>query len=230
VTLDWLERQMSGADILHISAHGIFDPKEPANSGLMLASAHSLADSEFGVLDLGHDGSPAGASRDGIVIRLWTLRRLWQRSSLSHCRLAFLAGCETSTVHWQDAIDAFVALPSGFLQGGAATVIGSSWEVQDLATMLSTQYFYNHLFEGNWRPAATLANAQLWISSLTVRQMMEVKETADLLSDWYTLKNGNAQPTRDKVIRSAFGAAQDLDRAPFSSPLYWAPLRCVGLP
>ena len=94
--------------------------------------------------------------------------RLTLRDLLSHgpfaLRLAVLSACETA-VPGSELPDEVIGLPAGFLEAGAAGVIGSQWAVPDTSTLLVMARFYEL-----WRdkkagmPAAeALRQAQIWV-------------------------------------------------------------------
>ena len=132
---------ISQADIVHIATHALFNPLEPAKSGLIVAMEESSSTIEISDWSgVRHDGGLTTRQEETIG-RLWTLRQLWKSAELSRCRLVFLAGCETSMLDWEDPLEEFVGLPGAFLQTGAEVVIGSLWEVGDLSTFLNSVSF-----------------------------------------------------------------------------------------
>jgi CHAT domain-containing protein/tetratricopeptide (TPR) repeat protein len=231
-TMDWVEEQISRAHILHMSLHGIFDPTNPANSGLMVAPRADISSDERAVLwALNHAGRPVTVPRE-VFCYLWSLQRIWQHANLLQSRLVFLAGCETSVVHWDDAVEEFLGLPNGFLQAGAATVIGSLWVVGDLCALLLTRQFYHLLLEGGRCPSVALAEAQSWLRTLTVQQML--KDYPDVIMDCYKLVP-NAKPCSAKrALEDLLDWPQDEllcdEYTPFASPFFSSPFRCIGLP
>jgi hypothetical protein len=92
-----------------------------------------------------------------------TLRDLLSQGPFA-LRLAVLSACETA-VPGAELPDEVIGLPTGFLEAGAAGVIGSQWAVPDTGTMLVMARFYEL-----WRdrkagvPAAeALRRAQIWV-------------------------------------------------------------------
>lgn len=77
-----------------------------------------------------------------------------------HARLAVLSACETSRPGTA-LPDEVVALPTGLLQAGVASVIASLWVVPDFDTALLMARFYSGDFRTS--PAAALQRAQRWM-------------------------------------------------------------------
>jgi CHAT domain-containing protein len=92
-----------------------------------------------------------------------TLRNLLSQGPFA-LRLAVLSACETA-VPGAELPDEVIGLPTGFLEAGAAGVIGSQWAVPDTGTLFLMARFYEL-----WRdrtagvPAAeALRQAQIWV-------------------------------------------------------------------
>jgi CHAT domain-containing protein len=69
--------------------------------------------------------------------------------------------------------DEYIGLPSGFLYAGAPTVISSLWAVDDLATSLLMNHWYENILQKKMGKAAALREAQLWVRDLTNTEVME---------------------------------------------------------
>jgi CHAT domain-containing protein len=103
--------------ILHFAAHGIFDPKTPLNSALLLSG----------------NGIDQGLLRAGDLYQL----RL-------NNDLVTLSACETalSTISKGDDVIGFTR---GFLYAGARSIVSSLWKVDDQATRDLMVGFYERL-------------------------------------------------------------------------------------
>jgi len=77
-----------------------------------------------------------------------------------NARLAVLSACETSRPG-TELPDEVVALPTGLLQAGVASVIASLWAVPDFETALLMARFYGGTLAMS--PAAALQEAQQWM-------------------------------------------------------------------
>jgi CHAT domain-containing protein/tetratricopeptide (TPR) repeat protein len=108
--------------------------------------------------------------------------------------------------------DELLGLPRAFLYAGAATIICTLQEVDDLAASILMVYFYENLARG-LRPAVAMHQAQV---SLRTRRYEEVEE----------------------LVRRIFGANGPMDMpsldsygpVPFAHPRYWTPFIVIGKP
>ena len=99
--------------------------------------------------------------------------RLTLRDILEHrlegTRLVVLSACETA-LPGTAALDEVISLPTGLLQAGAASAIGSLWSVEDLATMVLLSRFYRLWRTDGLAPAEALRQAQRWTRDLTAEE------------------------------------------------------------
>lgn len=93
------------------------------------------------------------------------------RRQLPHCRLVVAGACQSGRYEAIDAPDEFTGLPGGFLQAGAACVITSLWQVNDLATALLMTRLYELLAPVDGAhgepPVSALRAARTWLRRLT---------------------------------------------------------------
>ncbi|MBN2007015.1 MAG: CHAT domain-containing protein [Anaerolineae bacterium] len=131
--------QTVGVGIVHIVAHGTFNPFNPLFSELWLgADAHN-------------DGNLEVHEVYGM--------------DLTQAQLVVLSGCETDMSHltrvdYLPGGDELVGLNRAFLFAGTPTVVGSLWRVDDASTALLMERFYTYLKQGQGK-AAALRQAQL---------------------------------------------------------------------
>ncbi len=116
-----------------------------------------------------------------------------------------------------------MALPWGFMYAGAPSVVASLWKVDDAATSLLMQRFFENLLRqhaDSQRPgtkgqpmskAAALREAKAWLRSLPPDKVME------------HLERGGISTTSLKVVTRE--GAPD-----FSNPYYWAGFVLIGDP
>jgi CHAT domain-containing protein len=76
-------------------------------------------------------------------------------------RLAVLSACETA-IAGGSVPDQAVSLPTGFIQAGAAGVVGSLWPVNDFSTLILIAAFYDLWQRSGLAPAQALRAAQQW--------------------------------------------------------------------
>jgi len=107
--------------ILHLAAHGIFNPVSPLDSLIALTS------------DTENDGWLTVGEVYGL--------------DLQNTSLVVLSACETQ-MGQLTAGDEFVGLTRALFFAGTPTVIASLWSVDDEATSLLMERFYAHLDEG----------------------------------------------------------------------------------
>ncbi len=123
----------------HFSCHGSFDWFDPRHSGLKMKDER--------VLTVG--------------------RLLEEQGALGRPRLVVLSACETGLHKPDRNSEEFVGLPATFMQLGATGVIGTLWQVDDMATALLMAKFYDlHVSQGLSPPAA-LKGAQGWLREAT---------------------------------------------------------------
>src|SRR5262249_5308466 len=139
-------------DIFHYSGHAFFDAHESFRSGLLLAAQIG----ENAVLTLGT-----------ILDTITSIRS----------KFVLLSACETGQVEPGDILDDFLGLPGGFVVAGAGAVLATLWRVDDLASCLLLDKFFE-LWRANCRDAPqALAAAQQWLrTKVTVDQVIEKLE------------------------------------------------------
>jgi len=126
-------QQVSEANILHLAAHGVFNPVAPLNSLIAL----SPDDENDGWLTVGE------------VYGL----------DLNNTDLIVLSACETNLGDLSEG-DELVGLTRAFIFAGTPSILTSLWNVDDEATSLLMERFYTHL-KGGMGKAEALRQAQL---------------------------------------------------------------------
>jgi uncharacterized protein YfiM (DUF2279 family) len=125
----------AGASLLHVSCHGRA-AGSPLDSALVLTAGQELT-----------------------VGRI--LRQARTRSPDAPAGLVVLAACLSDLT--DDDHDEALTLATTFLSAGAASVIGTQWEVSDARSALLMFMTYEFLAAGAGRPADALRAAQLWM-------------------------------------------------------------------
>lgn len=110
-----------GVAVLHLAAHGVFDPVNPLNSSIILST---------------------GAAPDEL-----TAASLFERPLPA--RLVVLSACETAGAEAAAGED-FLGLARSFYLGGAVTVIHSLWPVFDRPTRIFMEEFHRHARSGDY--------------------------------------------------------------------------------
>lgn len=188
---------------LHFSCHGSFDMDEPLESGLLLSGGEWL-----------------------------TLSDLIERRASGANRLAVLSACQTAITDFGHLREEAVSLLSGFLQSGAAGVVGSLWPVNDLSTALLMIKFYEYHLRGDsgagpLPPLRALRRAQLWLRGVTSAELSEMflmfKRTAPDAPEQSRVAYALA---RAKFTEYALRRS---DERPFAHPYYWAAFVFYGV-
>jgi CHAT domain-containing protein/tetratricopeptide (TPR) repeat protein len=126
--------------IVHFATHGVLDSRNPALSGIVL----SLVDRR-------------GKPRDGFL-RLWDIYNLRLPADL-----VVLSACQTA-LGKEIKGEGLVGLTRGFMYAGAARVVASLWQVDDVATAELMSQFYQGVLQKKMPPATALraAQVQMW--------------------------------------------------------------------
>jgi hypothetical protein len=141
-TLDALMQEATGRNYLHFACHGLYNWREPMQSGVLLAGR-----------------------------KLLTLAEIIGQFDVTAANLVALSACETGITDIFQSPDEYLGLPTGFLQAGAPAVVSTLWAVNDLSTMLLMERFYSNHLHGGLAPAAALREGQLWLRDVTVREL-----------------------------------------------------------
>ncbi|WP_093278009.1 CHAT domain-containing protein [Saccharopolyspora shandongensis] len=132
---------LPGASLLHLSCHA--DQAEiPVESALRLGAGRALPVRD--ILRRHHESGP-------------------------HAALVVLAACASDlTIRAHDEV---LTLATAFLAAGASGVVGTKWEIDDLATAMFMIVFHHHLNANHPDPAEALRAAQLWMLDPDRRQI-----------------------------------------------------------
>lgn len=135
-------RPASGADILHIAAHGRFSANGSLNSGITVAPD-----------------------------RLMSVTGIRFASDPATIALAVLSACETGLSDTNGTV-ADTSIAAALMANGTAGVVGALWQVDDGATALVMGRFYELLLRRNRPPAAALREAQLWARDASLDELL----------------------------------------------------------
>jgi CHAT domain-containing protein len=160
----------------------------------------------------GHDDN-ADPLRSGLLLA--GTEELTTRDILTlpglHARLAVLSACETAT-YGTALAEEMVGLPVAFLGAGAAGVIGTLWEVVDLAAMLLVRRFFEEWVDCPAGPAMALRRAQAWLKQADNQTLHAWSPNAPELA-----------PPGDPELRRLWAPLR-----PYASPQYWASFSYLG--
>lgn len=195
--MDQLLIDSAKATVWHYAGHAEYNGPEPMKSKLNLSK-------EFPAKDL-------------------TLEEIFVKLRLDSNRLTVLSGCETGMLIPR-RIDEYHSLSSGFLFAGAIGVICSQWQVDDIATCLLMERFYDHWQQG-LSIAASLSRAQFWLRMLTICDVVNQLKCLEL--GFEALQNHQYRNTiREQILY--FESEGDQSIKPFDQPCYWAAFAAVG--
>jgi CHAT domain-containing protein/Tfp pilus assembly protein PilF len=129
--------ELSNYRIVHFATHSLLNSEHPELSGLVL----SLVDEQ-------------GRPQDGFL-------RMHEIFNLRlPAELVVLSACQTGLGKKLNG-EGLVGLTRGFMYAGAARVVASLWDVNDVATAELMKRFYRHMLQDGMRPAAALRAAQI---------------------------------------------------------------------
>ena len=199
-----LQREKSspiGYMYAYLAVHGIYQPKDPRNSLLILAGRTKPLRERCILL---------GEVLDGTI-------------DLSGIRLLILSACQTSVIDIQQIPNEAVGLAPVFLQAGATGVIASLWKVDDWATYLLMTHFAELYLssQGTLSPAQALVRAQRWLREEATYQTIVNSNPLQLSAITDTAARQNLREFQQK--------AQETPGAlPFAHPKYWAAFIVTG--
>jgi CHAT domain-containing protein len=129
--------ELSDYRIVHFATHSLLNSEHPELSGLVL----SLVDEQ-------------GQPQDGFL-------RMHEIFNLRlPAELVVLSACQTGLGKELKG-EGLVGLTRGFMYAGAARVVASLWEVNDVATAELMKRFYRRMLQDGMRPAEALRAAQI---------------------------------------------------------------------
>ncbi len=148
------------------------------------------------------------------------------RLDLSSYNLVTLAAGETAIAGREKIDTEYVGLTSAFLQAGAANVLSTLWQVDEIANAWFTSYFYQQLLAGK-SPAVALTMTQRWMQTLTWQNL------ADWLTQLSQLTNldiGIIDRLNARITNTLKeGGTIGLNRpTKYSHPYYWAAFTLTG--
>jgi len=195
---------------LHLATHGEVEPGFHLRSRLILSR-----DPSAGQELPGFDGELTAEE----ILRQWHLK----------AELVTLSACQTALGTHSHG-EGHVGFANTLLLTGARSVVLSLWKVDDAATALLMERFYQNLLGqrvGLKKPlpkAEALAEAKQWLRTLSRKEVLE--RVADLTRGVSRGKDRPALPRLAAVPKVTEG---DKD-TPFAHPYYWAAFVLFGDP
>ena len=186
---------------IHLATHGLIDQVFPQRSAVILTQT-GLPDP----LEQAVKNQPVYDGR----LAMREIQRTWELKA----ELVTLSACETAGGHYAGG-EGFVGFTQALLMSGARSVCLSLWKVDDAATSLLMQRFYQNLLgsrSGMAKPlpkAEALAEAKAWLRELPLEQVTSL--------------------TRGEPSKSLKGQPQPAVTR-FDHPYYWAGFVLIGDP
>ncbi len=194
-------------DILHLASHGIIDDRIPMNSALMLTQV-DLPDALTQAL--------AGKKVYEGKVTARQIRQDWKLNA----QLVTLSACQTGLGKYS-AGEGFLGFSQSLFFAGSQNVVLSLWKVDDTATALLMQRFYQNLQGAGsdskepQSKARALQLAKEWLRNLNVN---EVKELVKRL------------PKVERAKPRPPSAPQFEPARQFDHPYFWAGFVLIGGP
>ncbi len=204
---------------LHFATHGEVNDVFPLRSAVILARDQLPDEKQRTELLLSDKSIPDGRLEAEEALARWNL----------HCDLVTLSACETALGKYERG-EGFVGFAQSLILCGTRSVCLSLWKVDDTATALLMERFYQNLLgkrEGLDKPmtkAAALAEAKAWLRDLPREQAIK---HAAFLSNGVDRGKRPALPPLEVAPTSAPEATEKNER-PFAHPYYWAAFVLVG--
>jgi tetratricopeptide (TPR) repeat protein len=198
---------------IHLATHGIADDHFPLRSAVVLARGpRAGSDKQLETGPPRYDGYLTARK----VLRTWELR----------ADLVTLSACQTA-LGKQELGEGSIGFAQALLIAGSRSVCLSLWKVDDTATALLMERFYQNLLgrrDGLKEPmqkAAALAEAKAWLRALPRDEAL--KRVSLLTKGMVRGKGRPLQPLLPDVP-----AQPGRDTPPYAHPYYWAAFILVG--
>ncbi|MGB5771964.1 MAG: CHAT domain-containing protein, partial [Crocosphaera sp.] len=204
---------------VHFSCHGNFNIDSPLNSCLFLAGDKEkdrLNKQELETLK----NELFLKDENGVIkpIQKFTLKDIFETINLPQCELVVLSACKTGLTSFQQSVDEYIGLGSGFLYAGSLHVINSLWSVGEFSTAILMIRFYQLMLDKNQTLTIPLAlqTAQNWMQTVTEQEII----------NWLkSLPFNNKEIMQDMIIYLRVNYDEN---PPFKHPKYWAAFCSLG--
>jgi CHAT domain-containing protein len=212
-------RELGKYRYIHLATHGEVNDTSPLRSAVILARDHLPDDKQRTELLVSGQPIPDGRLEADEALRRWNL----------HADLVTLSACQTALGKYERG-EGFVGFAQSLILCGTRSVCLSLWKVDDTATALLMERFYQNLLgkrEGLAAPlskAAALAEAKSWLRKLPRE---EAVKRAALLTNGVDRGKRPALPPLG-VAPGAEPVAAEKSDCPFAHPYYWAAFVLVG--
>jgi tetratricopeptide (TPR) repeat protein len=208
--------ELSRFRYLHFATHGTFDPRFPLQSAVILSQNTPPEIAPASVGRYVFDGELTAAE----VLENWKL----------NAELVTLSACETALGKYEQG-EGFLGFAQAVLLSGGRSVCLSLWKVDDTATALLMERFYQNLLgqrtslNAPLPKAQALAEAKAWLRALPREEAL--KQAARLSGGVERAKGRPPRPLLPPVPEAPAGQAE---QPPYAHPFYWATFVLIGDP
>ncbi len=210
------------ANYLHFACHGSFNFESPLLSHLILAggivevfqSSDRQTQEELDTPETKRY-LPWRKGKQVDTDQCYTLREIFSLD-FPKGELVTLSACETGLTQFDQTLEEYISLPSGFLFAGVKNVICSLWRVSDLSTAILMIKFYE-LFRSEKSVSLALNQAQSWLRTVD-------KENLQKWLDALQLKPESKQKLRQQLNLGMRSSTYQ----PFKEAYYWAGFCAIG--
>jgi len=171
---------------IHFSGHGLFNQDDPPDSALYLTGEDRLTvqDLILGTIDL------------------------------TKVRMVVLSACQTGITDFTKVPNEVIGFSGAFMQAGVPAIISTLWPVDEIATMLLLQQFYQLYLQKHRPPVQALQQAQYWLRDATVEEL-------GLVNCYQKIYTESKKKDVDAFLAMRNYQTR-LHEKPFAHPYYWA--------
>jgi tetratricopeptide (TPR) repeat protein len=205
---------------IHLATHGEVNDAFPLRSAVILARDRLPDDKQRTELLVSGQPIPDGRLEADEALRRWNL----------HADLVTLSACQTALGKYERG-EGFVGFAQALILCGTRSVCLSLWKVDDVATALLMERFYQNLLgkradlHAQMPKAAALAEAKAWLRTLS-------RNEAEKLTMALTEGDSRSKPTskRPTLETPPATAKEKPSDCPFAHPHFWAAFILTGDP
>jgi CHAT domain-containing protein len=211
-------RELRGFRFIHLATHGKSNPSVALSSSLFLAAEPEQRDSSSANRAAG-DFVPDARVTAQQIVQTWDL----------DADLVVLSACQSGLGRYSGG-EGYLGFSQALFVKGARSIVLSLWKVDDLATALLMERFYQNLLgkradlEGPLPKTQALDKAKSWLRGLTAGELDRLRRKASASS------RGPVEDLPPPAGSDAAEATAGAESRPFAHPYYWAAFILIGNP